>query len=181
MVSSKLSITAGMNITDTSSVMLVQVAVARIASRLLPLIFAHYQQHSVSSASCNNTFGSMFESLPTLHNCFVFASVTDGSFQNAGANETAAKLHFIDNERNTTANNVAPVLEGCLSKYCDTGPSCKEDLQSLALRDDYDRYSKSEELAYSICRTIPSIINSDVGGVGVSSVPSTRSSVLCLR
>lgn len=166
-------------IMDTSSVMPVRVAVAPIASRLLPILVALYQPHLVFSASCNNTFGSMFESLSTLHNCFMFASVTDGSFQNADANQTAAKLHFVDNEQNTTANNVARVLEGCLSRYCDTVPTCKEYLQSVTLGDNYDGYRKSRELASSICNTIPSSINSDVGGVGVSSIPSTRSSVLC--
>lgn len=167
-------------ITDTSLMMPVRVAMAQIASRLLPIIFALYQPQFMFSASCNNTFGPMFESLSTLHNCFMFASVADGSFQNAGANQTAVKLHFVDDERNTTADNVARVLEGCLSEYCGTVPTCKEYLQSQALRDDYVGYRKSQELASSICNTIPSSINSDVGGVGVSSVPSTRTSVLCL-
>lgn len=167
-------------ITITSSMMPVQAAVAQIASRLLPIIFALYQPHFVFSAACNNTFSSMFESLPTLHNCFTFGSVIAGDFPNLGASQIAAKLHYLDDESNTTANHVAWVLEGCLSKYCDTVPNCKESLRLQTLTKIHDGFNKSKYLAYKICENIPSTINSDVDGIGVSSVPTTRCTVLYL-
>ncbi|CAL8584026.1 hypothetical protein XPA_009634 [Xanthoria parietina] len=154
-------------ITITSSMMPVQAAVAQIASRLLPIIFALYQPHFVFSAACNNTFGSMFESLPTLHNCFTFGSVIAGDFPNLGASQIAAKLHYLDDESNATANHVAWVLEGCLSKYCDTVPNCKESLRLQTLTKIHDGFDKSKYSAYKICENIPSTINSDAGGIGV--------------
>ncbi|KAL8923045.1 MAG: hypothetical protein Q9208_004857 [Pyrenodesmia sp. 3 TL-2023] len=81
----------------------------------------------------------MFESLPTLHNCFMFANVTAGRFREAGSNQTAADLHYLDEERNATVDNVARVLEDCLLKYCDTLPNCNQETRE---------------------------INSDVGGIG---------------
>lgn len=164
----------------TSLMMPVQALVAaQIASTLLPIIFALYQQPNVSSASCNNTFGSMFESLPTLHNCFMFPNVTYGRFQNAEANQTATDLHYRDGERNATAQNVARVLEDCFLNYCGTLPGCYQetreyrDLPSLWSVDDSIAFNpffgKGRALATSICDNIPWRINSDVGGIGVSS------------
>lgn len=166
-------ITVHMSNMDTSSMMPVQAAVAQTASKLRSIPVPRYQQHSVSSASCNNTFGSMFESLPTLHNCVMFGSVTAGDFPNPGASQIAAKLHYLHNESNATANHVAWVLEGCLSKYCDTVPNCREGLPLFW--DNYDGFwRKKRDLVFSICENMPSRINSDVGGIGVSSLPSTR-------
>ncbi|KAL8852646.1 MAG: hypothetical protein Q9221_002526 [Calogaya cf. arnoldii] len=123
------------------------------------------------NASCNNTFGSMFESLPTLHNCFMFANMTDGGFEPAG------KLHYLDEQRNATRDNVARVLDDCLSTYCDTLPHCSEktkqyrDLPSLWSVTDVHAAGSSatrgQVLTKAICDNIPWRINSDVGGIGV--------------
>lgn len=124
------------------------------------------------SASCNNTFGSMFESLPTLHNCYMSGYVTLGS------SETAAKLQLLD-EHNATANNVVRVLEDCLVNYCETLPDCGvntnrpyTDLPSLRTGSSYDSTGGAGALLSEICRKVPWRINSDVGGIGVSALPT---------
>ena len=114
----------------------------------------------------------MFESLPTLHNCYMSVNSPLGS------SNTGAKLQLLD-EHNATANNVARVLEDCLVNYCHTLPICREDTETYINRpslwsdNDSPRYTgKGKALISSICRNIPWRINSDVGGIGVSALPA---------
>lgn len=112
----------------------------------------------------------MFDSLPTLHNCFMFGYMTDDL-------DTATKLHYIDADHNATVAHVAHILEDCLSKYCDTLSDCSEEASEYgdlpSLWGDYDTLGRGQGLASSICDNIPWRINSDVGGIGVSSLPIT--------
>ncbi|KAL8837913.1 MAG: hypothetical protein Q9176_005389 [Flavoplaca citrina] len=111
----------------------------------------------------------MFTDLPTLHNCFMFGNVSNGG------SETAAKLQLI-NELNATANNVARVLDDCLTNYCHTIPDCMGasksymDLPSLWSDSSYgftNFSGKGPTLVDSICSNVPWRINSDVGGIGI--------------
>ena len=128
--------------------------------------------------------------LPTLHNCFLFGNVSNTSHETSGF-EFASNLHFVDGERNKTADNVARVLEDCFSSYCDTLPNCPEeysqysDKSTLWSEDEWsDTYTASGEpylentvygrgyyLVHSICEFIPARINPEVGGIGVSPFP----------
>lgn len=115
----------------------------------------------------------MFGSLPTLHNCFMFANVTRQSSNNTEVEKTAKELHYLDDGGNATAETVAQVLEDCLSSYCDTLPLCSEeaivyDSLSTSLWGDNEQHSKGNALVNSICNNIPWKINSDLGGIGVS-------------
>ncbi len=163
--------------------MLVRRAMAKTASKShsLCMVFISLTLNASPSASCNSTFGPMFDSLPTLHNCFIFPNVTTKT--SASTINLAQQLHYLDPEHNATATNVVQTLGKCLSKYYETLPNYDptifldhptlynyETSQSLNTSsvgyggiDGFGQY-----LVRQICAGIPTSINSDVGGVGVS-------------
>lgn len=125
----------------------------------------------------------MFDSLPTLHNCFIFPNITMNiSTSTIGF---ARKLHYLDPEHNATADNVAQTLENCLSGYYETLTNQKfeksPDYSTLYSYESgsYPRRGYGNDLIDGICARIPTSINPDVGGVGVSD--SDRFSHRCSR
>lgn len=123
----------------------------------------------------------MFDSLPTLPNCFIFPNVTINV--SASTIDFARKLHYLDPEHSATADNVVQTLGKCLSKYYETLPNYDpaaitfdySTLYSYETGQTLDVYlepSRSVDgfgqfLVREICAGIPTSINSDVGGVGV--------------
>lgn len=125
------------------------------------------------NASCNDTFGTMFDFLPTLHNCYIFGNVTtnmteiDTTF--------ASALHYLDDGQNGTATHVGRTLGSCLWKYCETLSDCKTyiteawgdispDRISFWTRD-HENFAIGPTLVTQICSSIPARISSDVGGI----------------
>ena len=114
----------------------------------------------------------MFDSLPTLHNCFIFPNVTTN--MSVDYNDFAPELHYLDPERNATANNVVKRLDECLSRYYETLtdheyeiPPYYSSLYSFS-NDTYWENGYGSGLVDAICAVIPTSINPDVGGIGVS-------------
>ena len=119
----------------------------------------------LSSASCNGTFGTMFDSLETLHNCVIFPNVTAFPHDETGPTENALQLYSLDNTAESTAANVVEKLTACFVDYCTSLQGC-EVPSGGDTRLYYGSYG--DELINSICNAIPADINSDVGGIGVS-------------
>lgn len=147
------------------SLMLVRIPTAKIASKsLLRLDFVWIEvvlvlaqwllwldvvhlltPNAPPSATCNSTFGPMFDSLPTLHNCFIFPNVTSNN--SVTFNDVVPELHYLDPERNATADNVVKRLDECLTRYYETLthhtyeiPSYYSTLYTLLNESDLDIY-----------------------------------------
>lgn len=81
------------------------------------------------SAACNNTFASMFQDLPTLHNCYIFGNVT--THMSPSDIAFAQRLHYLDAEHGATIQNVGQKLGICLTKYCETLSSFRTTRHSI--------------------------------------------------
>ncbi|KAL8653268.1 MAG: hypothetical protein Q9210_002195 [Variospora velana] len=125
----------------------------------------------------------MFQSLPTLHNCYIFGNVL--AHMSTSDIAFAQQLHYLDDEHDATVQNVAQKLKACFSKYCESLSGCNADVVLTAPSlypsnsenaQAFDGYG--EDLVEEICAIIPANINSDVGGIGVGSELSNWSTSL---
>lgn len=105
----------------------------------------------------------------TLHNCFIFGSVTKNMFD-----ASMSQLHFFDEGREATINNIVERFSSCLKSYCKQIPNCIGEASPSPLLYSYNPGSKGlvaggQDLVWNICSNIPARITSDVGGIGVCS------------
>lgn len=118
----------------------------------------------------------MFESLPTLHNCFIFGNVT-AEYMSESDTAFAEELHYLEREQNATATNVGQTLGKCLLRYCETlSDQCYTNIDGPISADQISFWTEDgggvsfvgTVLVGKICSSIPARISSDVGGIGVS-------------
>ena len=120
--------------------------------------------------------------MPRLHNCYAFPNVTTN--MSTPDLESAESLHFLDEGREVTINSIESALRGCLSTYCKS-LDCGYTASEAPLYNADDRfYSIGEitglQLVQAICASVPTRINSDVGGIGVGGLLHA-SAYLCSR
>ena len=117
----------------------------------------------------------MFESLLTLHNCFVFGNVSDDDTKPSF--DSLQHLNYFPPDRDQVIHNIADTLDSCLTAYCESLPKCMNrfsDNENLPLysfeSNDTFYHGRGYLLINAICSDVPSRLNPDIGGIGVGNL-----------
>ena len=134
------------------------------------------------TASCSN--GTIFGNLQDLHNCVAYQNVAQQYQNNNLTKEAQALVEALNIEpaspNSTLVSSITQSIQTCLVDYCISIPGCKDAYQIVDPTsgqnrtspfqpgNDFDLYTDGEYLVGSICSSLPFLINTDVGGIGVS-------------
>ena len=144
------------------------------------------------SASCSgqSLYQTMFGDLETLHNCVVYPNVTTAiNSKNYSASdkqnveEAADRLGMGSPEFEAIAKQIPIDLKSCFVEYCrSTLEGCSDYFEGIYGGNPFDNATydwrlyggrgQGQYLINAICNSIPTQVNSDLGGVGVCKSPS---------
>ena len=125
----------------------------------------------------------MFANLHNLHNCMAYQNVATQYQKNNLTKEAQALVEGLDIEpaspNSALVSNITQRIQNCLVDYCTSIPGCQDTYSTadpFAGRNitspyqpgtTFDLYTDGIDLVDRICASLPIIINTDIGGIGV--------------
>ncbi len=134
------------------------------------------------TASCSSN-GTMFANLQNLHNCMAYENVANQYQKGKLTKEAQALAEALNIEptipNSTLVSNITHQIRTCLVDYCTSIPGCADGYSTVdpvsgqnftspyQPGTEFDLYTDGIGLVDNICTSLPTLINTDIGGIGV--------------